>query len=171
MVATTGKLNFAWIGDFESLKQFVSDTLKLDGTWSQPGGDKKLFTFGDSSISWRKNKNLLSLDGVKVSNLKRKLCKQICEHGKDNSELLSSEARHLDKLSDISADIENLKLGQLVNGEAIQTLSDSVSHVTSVISHKDVNPGGIGGHIPPTFWTEGDTYIIIPPTFWKVYDN
>ena len=93
MVTTTGKLSFAWTGDFESLKQFVSDTLKLDGTWSQPGGDKKLFTFGDSSISWRKNKNLLSLDGEKASNLKRKLCKQICEHDKDNSEVLSSETR------------------------------------------------------------------------------
>ena len=22
-----------------------------------------------------------------------------------------------------------------------------------------------GGHIPPTFWTGGDTYIVIPPTF------
>ena len=65
----TEKLSFAWTGGFGLLKQFVSENLKLDGTWSQPGGGKKLFTFENSTIIWRKNKNLLSFDGEKASNV------------------------------------------------------------------------------------------------------
>jgi hypothetical protein len=34
-------ISLAWTGDFVSLKQFSSEVLKLDGEWSQPGGDKK----------------------------------------------------------------------------------------------------------------------------------
>ena len=37
-------LCFAWSGDFESLKLFIKEDLKLDGTWLHPGGDKKLFS-------------------------------------------------------------------------------------------------------------------------------
>ena len=37
-------LSFAWTGDFESLKQLVGENLKLVGSWSQPGGDKKVFS-------------------------------------------------------------------------------------------------------------------------------
>ena len=33
-------LGLDWSGDFDSLKQFVADSLKLKGVWSQPGGDK-----------------------------------------------------------------------------------------------------------------------------------
>ena len=42
-MATTisnNNLCIAWTGDFESLKQFVSEHLKLEGTWSHPGGEK-----------------------------------------------------------------------------------------------------------------------------------
>ncbi len=34
-------LSLAWTGEFDSLKEFVKDSLKLDGEWSQPGGDTK----------------------------------------------------------------------------------------------------------------------------------
>ena len=37
------KINIAWTGDFECLKQFTNEFLKLHGDWSQPGGDKKVF--------------------------------------------------------------------------------------------------------------------------------
>ena len=79
------KLSFAWTGDFDLLKQFVSENLKLDGTWSQLGGDKKLFTFEDSMIIWRKNKNLLSFDGEKASDVIKELCQLICT---DSSEVV-----------------------------------------------------------------------------------
>ena len=48
-------LQIAWTGDLLSLKQFANETLKLVGQGSQPGGDKKVFTSGTNTISWRKN--------------------------------------------------------------------------------------------------------------------
>ena len=33
------------------LKEIFSDELKLDGVWDQPGGDKKIFSTADISIS------------------------------------------------------------------------------------------------------------------------
>ena len=51
---STENLSLAWTGDFDSLKKFSNEVLNLDGEWTQPGGDKKLFTFGNSSIVWRK---------------------------------------------------------------------------------------------------------------------
>lgn len=63
------KLCFAWSGDYDSLKQFVKDDLNLEGTWSQPGGDRKLFTVDDSTILWKKNKNILVLDGAGASEI------------------------------------------------------------------------------------------------------
>ena len=72
------RLCFAWSGDYESLKQFVKDDLNLEGTWSQPGGDRKLFTLGDSTILWKKNKNVLRLDGARANEIMQSLCKLIC---------------------------------------------------------------------------------------------
>lgn len=37
------KLQLSWIGDFITLKAFVCNVMKLQSTWSQPGGDKKSF--------------------------------------------------------------------------------------------------------------------------------
>jgi hypothetical protein len=33
-------LSLVWTGEFDSLKEFVKNSLKLDGEWSQPGGDR-----------------------------------------------------------------------------------------------------------------------------------
>ena len=68
--STLKSLGLTWSGDFKSLKRFVSESLKLDGTWSQPGGDKKVFTAKDVSIIWRKNKSFLVFEGVKANQLK-----------------------------------------------------------------------------------------------------
>ena len=65
-----------------------------------------------------------------------------------------------------------MKHGGKVDEERIRSLVESTlsrlffKEMLNSIFSKDVNPGGIGGH-PPTFWTEGDTYIIIPPLFAK----
>ena len=67
-------ISFAWTGDLELLKQFVNEILNLDGEWSQPG----VFTYGDSSITWRKNKCLLSFTGERSDEVKQEVCKQIC---------------------------------------------------------------------------------------------
>ena len=67
--------NIAWSGDFGSLKQFFKDVLNFGGEWSQPGGDKKVFTRGKSSISWRKSKSLLHFEGEEQLQLRRKFVK------------------------------------------------------------------------------------------------
>ena len=59
--ASRENLCFAWSGDFESLKLFIKEDLKLDGTWSHPGGDKKLFSTENITISWRRSKSILWL--------------------------------------------------------------------------------------------------------------
>ena len=41
---------------------------------------------------------------------------------------------HSSETADICKDIEDLKCGQLVNGEAIQSLSDSICHLSSTLS-------------------------------------
>ena len=123
-------LGIAWSGDFESLKQFVSEHLKVDGVWSSPGSDKKLFTSENVIISWRKSKGILLVSGEKAVNIVNELCKQICNGGEGkNSVGLPSN-----KSVDIYHDIEDLKCGQLTNSEAIQSLSDSVLHISSVLS-------------------------------------
>ena len=45
----TEKLCYDWSGDYESLQQFVKDDLNLEGVWSQTGGDKKIFTFDNTT--------------------------------------------------------------------------------------------------------------------------
>ena len=54
MTTLMENISFAWTGDLELLKQFVNEILYLDGEWSQPESDRKVFTYGDSSITWRK---------------------------------------------------------------------------------------------------------------------
>ena len=67
-------ISHAWTGDLVSLKQFSSEVLKLDGKWSQPGGDKKLFTFGNSTMVWRKNKHVLTINGERSEEIKKQIC-------------------------------------------------------------------------------------------------
>jgi hypothetical protein len=44
MTSLLDNLSIAWTGDFDSLRKFTSNELKLDGNWEQPGGDKKYLT-------------------------------------------------------------------------------------------------------------------------------
>jgi hypothetical protein len=46
-----GELHLCWTGNIEQLKQFVSDNIELNGVWVSPGGDKKKYSDGDTSIS------------------------------------------------------------------------------------------------------------------------
>ena len=123
-------LSIAWTGDYESLKQFVSERLKIDGIWSHPGGDKKLFTSEYATISWKKSKNVILVDGERAVDIIKELCKLICNGG----EGIDSHGLHSSKTADICKDIEDLKCGQSVNGEAIQSLSDSICHLSSILS-------------------------------------
>ena len=78
MTALMENISLAWTGDLESLKLFVKEILNLNGVWSQPGSDRKVFTYADSSIMWRKNKGLLSFAGEKSDKVKQEVCKHLC---------------------------------------------------------------------------------------------
>ena len=124
------KLCFAWSGDYESLKHFVKDDLKLEGVWSQPGGDRKLFTFDDTSILWKKSRNILCLSGARTNEIVQKLCKLICLF-----DLPTPDARQSSMQSNVfNETLGDLQQGQLVNSEAIQALSETITHITSVMS-------------------------------------
>ena len=51
-------LCIAWSGDYDSLKKFISEDLKLDGNWEQPGSDKKVFKTDNFSVSVAKEQKL-----------------------------------------------------------------------------------------------------------------
>ncbi len=128
-------LCFAWVGDFNMLKNFVQDKLKLTGLWSQPGGDKKVFTAEDLTIIWRKNKNLLSFDGEKANHITKELCKQMCKFDEFGLETPTfKDEQPSMQSSEVHEAFESLKLGQTVNCEAIQAISGTISHLTSVIA-------------------------------------
>jgi hypothetical protein len=55
----SANLRLSWIGDHDSLKEFVRDNLILQGTWSSPAGEKKLFESEGLTILWLKKKKLV----------------------------------------------------------------------------------------------------------------
>ena len=60
-------LKLAWVGDFQSVKCFAADYLKLDGEWDSPGGEKKVLYCGDSptiTTLWWNKKKLLQFEGA-----------------------------------------------------------------------------------------------------------
>ena len=66
---TMSNLRLAWSGSYEDLKNLVGEELKLNGTWQQPGGYKKVFTDNETSISWLKDKKTLTFEEKSQSNL------------------------------------------------------------------------------------------------------
>ena len=103
--------------------------MNFGGEWSQPGGDKKVFTLGKSSISWRKSKSLLHFEGEESTTIKK-----ICEVMLDE-EISSQRQIHPSLSPEIATDeIEGLRTGQLINTEAIQSLAESIAQITSIVN-------------------------------------
>ena len=76
MAALIDKVDLAWTGYYDALKKFLAEDLK--GIWEQLGGGKKVFMVDNTSISWRKTKNVLQLEGEKVDQIKQLLCSKMC---------------------------------------------------------------------------------------------
>ena len=79
VLLSKSKLHLYWSRDFASLKHFVCNVIKLQGSWSQPGGDKKVFSGDVFSITWRKSKRMLKFDGERSNELKRLFCNELCD--------------------------------------------------------------------------------------------
>ena len=71
--------------------------------------------------------NLLAL-GEKAVDFFKELCRHICM---DVDNATNSHGLHSSMSADIYNDIKNFKCSQLDNGEAIQTLSDSICPLSS----------------------------------------
>lgn len=139
------KLQLSWTGDFSSLKRFVCDDLKLNGDWSQPGGDKKVFNVGSSSISWRKNKKVLQFHGKEVSKFKRMFCLEICDDITNNLNVIDSEILAVNnnvnsscscRCNELLTDIEGLKLDQVIAERATQSIGDVLTKLQK--DHNDM---------------------------------
>ena len=63
-------LRLSWAGDLNSLKEFVENTLELQGNWSSPAGEKKLFVANNVKILWWKNKKFLTIEGDDTNRIK-----------------------------------------------------------------------------------------------------
>ena len=74
-------LCLAWTGEYEKLKKFLNEDLKLIGIWEQPG-DKKVFKTCNTSISSRKSENLLYVEGTEVDKITQLLCSKIVKKTK-----------------------------------------------------------------------------------------
>ena len=62
-------LKLSWAGDFESLKRVVSHYIEFDGRWTSPGGEKKVCSNQDTSITWWKNKKFLLVEGYQAKRI------------------------------------------------------------------------------------------------------
>ena len=56
VLLSKSKLHLYWSGDFASLKHFVCNVIKLQGSWSQPVGDKKFLAGMYSALRGEKVK-------------------------------------------------------------------------------------------------------------------
>ena len=101
------------MGNIEQLKQFVSDNIELNGVWVSPGGDKKKYSDGDTSISWRKGNKVLRIEGKGKNQINAKLCSIICNSGISPEEagaaINLSSVSHC-TTSELSVEMEGVKL-------------------------------------------------------------
>lgn len=92
----------AWTGDLDSLKQFVKEHLKLDGIWSQPRSDKRVFSADGCLTSWPKNNKLLTVvEGYNENQVKKGFFQYLIEDTVTAGDYSSN--------SSIISETENLK--------------------------------------------------------------
>ena len=119
-------LKLSWTGDFDSLQRIVSDYMKFDGKWSSPGGEKKVCSDGDTSITWWKKRKLLAVEGKQAKRITELLIviltNNVMLHSSDqpgNKDLSDSDEISLVnscscKCNSLAVDIEELKLDNVV---------------------------------------------------------
>ena len=107
-------LKLAWSGDLISLKLFVKKSLKLDGIWSSPGGEKKLFKNDDTSIIWLKNKRYLSIEGERTKEIKRRMLSMMLIGTNDDEEAF--ETKPFNKSSNTAHETSHVELIHWLRG-------------------------------------------------------
>ena len=136
-------LQLACTDDYQSLKSFVNENLKLVGEWDQPGSDKKVFTDGSVSISWRKNRKDLQFSGKDATKLKRMVCSMICTENvnttkyTDNSSIVCTDGltgpNCQCRCDELLTDVEGIKLDQVINERIIISNTSSINKVEKLL--------------------------------------
>ena len=172
-------LKLSWTGDLESLKTFVEGNLNLQGTWSQPGGEKKLFVAENLTIKWLKNRKFLSIEGKNVHKVVNYLIEYICSDSDqqnydacniDNTEirskkkaknvimdgeiLMESQSSVVCRCSELSQEVADLKL-DLVSIESklcerIHTTENKISSMNDHTKEEFSTCGNFTTNVPTT---------------------
>lgn len=106
---STPELKMAWAGDYESLKAFVNEKLGIEGEWSSPGGERKLFKSRNVVMHWWKNKTFLSIEGNQASETKRLLMAYICDSIGEATPAVENLSKSCN-CAVLSTDMEGVKL-------------------------------------------------------------
>ena len=138
MASNCDNLRVAWVGDYDSLKRFVGEDLKLNGIWDQiPDRADGI------SISWRKTKSVLHLEGAEAGSDTKQLFAKICnntpttnsdvntENSNSSCEIISQSSPC--KCTNVFVDTAELKDTQSINNEAVLALSNSVSLIAETM--------------------------------------
>ena len=134
-------LELTWTGDFKSLKSFLCNNMKLQGEWTQPGGDKKVFTGNSFCVTWRKGKKLLNFEGTDSNKIKRAFCMELCDmqefkqvHQSVNSiDMCINSCPTTCKYQELSVDLEGVKLEQVISQNDIKVNAHNVGMLSDVV--------------------------------------
>ena len=119
-------LKLSWTG--VSLQRIVGDYMKFDGKWSSPGGEKKVCSDGDTSITWWKKRKLLAVEGKQAKRITELLIviltNNVMFHSSDQPGNINKDLSYSDKINlvnscsckcnSLAVDIEELKLDNVV---------------------------------------------------------
>ena len=129
-------LKLAWTGDFTSIKCLVREHLKLDGVWTSPGGEKKVFSCDNiPTISWWQKRKLVELHGANASTIRQKLFATLSDGNvmKDSDVMptqLKTDNTPICSCNELSTDLEGIKL-DLTISEAKQ--DKAINYNTRII--------------------------------------
>ena len=127
----------AWVGDYSSIKSMVAEFLKLDGEWQQPGGEKKIFFYGNTPVPtrWSKKKTL-QMDGVNSRTLILKLLStSVLRKESDDivNNINSRPCYSCCHCNEMSTDMERIKLDMAI---VESKLDKSIIHNSQEINEK-----------------------------------
>ena len=113
----------------------MNENLKLQGQWSQPGGDKKVFTTGANSISWRKSRKDLQFKGTDAELLKHSVCSIM----KDTRNIVNNMATNTEmptcqNNSELTTDIACIKLDQVINERHIFDNTSRIKEIGNMLA-------------------------------------
>lgn len=151
----TANLRLAWDGDHESLKTFVEDILQLEGNWSSPGGEKKVFINNNITIQWWKNKKVLAVEGKEANKTTCFLLKLINNRHEpvghnitENIAVKATAATLQCKCVELSPDVEGIKLDMTILESKINHQINSIGEKLSKLSEDMAKK--IGSYANPT---------------------